>query len=83
MARRRRLKIRPILITLNLLVLFIIAIFYVFRFVKFYKAENGKKVSEGGEVVNLLSDAVLKRESLVDLTKGLIFNDSNNRQKQC
>ena len=37
---KRRLKIRPVLITLNVSLLIIIALFYTFRLVKYYLKEN-------------------------------------------
>ena len=40
---KRRLKIRPVLITLNVALLIIIALFYTFRLVKYYLKENGHK----------------------------------------
>lgn len=69
---KRRLKIRPVLVTLNVLVLLIIVGFYSFRLVKSYLRENGKK--KGNESV-LLVDALIKKQSYVDLTKGLIYDE--------
>ena len=69
---KRRLKIRPVLVTLNVLVLLIIVGFYSFRLVKSYLRENGKK--KGNESV-LLVDALIKKQSYVDLTKGLVYDE--------
>ena len=71
---KKRLKIRPILVTLNIIVLLIIVIFYLFRLVKYYNKENGKK--ENSTV--LLVDEIVKKQSFVDLTKGLIYDENNN-----
>ena len=43
MARRKVLKLTPVLVTLNVLVLLIIASFYITRLVKYYLLENGTK----------------------------------------
>ena len=68
---RRVLKITPILVTLNILVLLIIMGFYTFRLIKYYNLEHGNK--NGGPV--LLVDAVKKKQSYLDDTKGLVFNE--------
>ena len=39
---RRRLKITPVLVTLNVLVLLLIVAFYGTRMIKYYLKENGK-----------------------------------------
>ncbi len=69
---KRRLKIRPVLVTLNILVLLIIVGFYSFRLVKYYLKENGNKDNKEG---TLLVDALIKKQSYVDLTKGLVFDE--------
>lgn len=69
---KRRLKIRPVLVTLNILVLLIIVGFYSFRLVKYYLKENGKK--NDGETT-LLVDVIIKKQSYVDLTKGLVYDE--------
>ena len=71
MKKKKVLKITPILITLNLLVLFAIAGFYTGRLVKYYKLENAE--SDDGTV--LLVDEVIKRRSFLDETKGLVLNE--------
>ncbi len=69
---KRRLKIRPILVTLNILVLLIIVGFYSFRLVKYYLKENGKKNNNDNK---LLVDSLIKKQSYVDLTKGLVYDE--------
>lgn len=69
---KRRLKIRPVLVTLNVLVLLIIVGFYSFRLVKYYLKENGKS---GNNTSTLLVDALIKKQSYVDLTKGLVYDE--------
>ncbi len=68
---KKRLKIRPILVTLNILVLLIIVGFYTFRLIKYYKKENGNKDNSD----TLLVDEIVKKQSFVDLTKGLIYDE--------
>ena len=77
MAKRRVLKITPVLITLNILVLFVIAGFYLFRLVKYYRLEN--KPSENGTV--LLVDEIKKKQSYLDETKGLVYNEETKMYK--
>jgi len=67
---KRRIKIRPILVTLNLIVLLLIVGFYVRRLIKCYLDENGG--TEDGPV--MLVDVLLKKQKYVDLTEGLVFN---------
>lgn len=71
MNKKKVLKITPVLITLNLLVLFTIAGFYTYRLIKYYKLENNG--SDDGVV--LLVDEIKKRRSYLDETKGLVFNE--------
>jgi len=75
MARRKVLKITPILVTLNILVLLLIICYYSFRLVKYYKLENG--TTKENETVLLVKE-VLKKQSYVDLTQGLIHNEEDN-----
>lgn len=70
---KKRIKIRPILVTLNILVLFVIIGFYTFRLVKYYLEENGNSKASDGSV--LFVDALTKKQSYVDLTKGLVYNE--------
>ena len=72
MAKRSVLKITPVLIALNILVLIVIAGFYTVRLVKYYNLENGQK--EPGEA-SLLVDTLKKKQSYLDDTKGLVYNE--------
>lgn len=76
---RRRLKITPVLVTLNVLVLLLIIAFYGTRMIKYYLKENGKSNDKDNTV--LLVDTVLKKQSYVDLTKGLIFDEEKNEYR--
>ncbi len=71
MKKKKVLKITPILITLNLLVLFTIAGFYTYRLVKYYLLEN----SEDENSAVLLADEIIKKRSYLDDTKGLVYNE--------
>lgn len=68
---KRRLKIRPVLIALNVSLLIIIALFYIFRLVKYYLKENGHK---DANTTTLLVDELIKKQSYVDQTKGLVHD---------
>lgn len=68
---KRRLKIRPVLIALNVSLLIIIALFYTFRLVKYYLKENGHK---DADTTTLLVDELIKKQSYVDQTKGLVHD---------
>ena len=70
MARKKMIKVTPLLVTLNIIVLLLIAFFYTFRLVKYYLKENGHKKDE----TVLLVDEIKKHESKVDLTKGLVLD---------
>ena len=76
---RRRLKITPVLVTLNVLVLLLIVAFYGTRMIRYYLKENGKSNNKDNTV--LLVDSVLKKQSYVDLTKGLIFDEEKNEYR--
>lgn len=68
---KRRLKIRRVLIALNVSLLIIIALFYTFRLVKYYLKENGHK---DADTTTLLVDELIKKQSYVDQTKGLVHD---------
>ena len=78
MNKKKRLKITPVLIALNIIVLLFIISFYTTRLVKYYLKENGTK--KGNDVV-LLSNEILKHQSYLDLTKGLVYDEENNNYK--
>lgn len=73
MATRKVLKITPVLVTINILVILIICAFYLFRLVKYYRLEN---VSKPGEDI-ILVDQLIKKQSYLDLTKGLVFDEKD------
>ncbi len=72
MEKKKVLKITPVLITLNVLVLFTIVGFYMFRLVKYYKIENGDNDEE--DTVYLV-DTLKRKQSYLDETKGLVLNE--------
>lgn len=74
MAKRNMLKITPVLVTLNVLVLLLIIGFYSFRLIKYYKLENKTTTNEKTALV----DAVIKKQSYLDLTKGLVLDEETN-----
>ena len=74
MVKKRVLKITPVLITLNILIIIIICSFYLFRLVKYYRLEN---VSKPGEKI-VLVDQLIKKQSYLDLTKGLVYDENKN-----
>ena len=65
MKTKKVLKITPILITLNLLVLFTIVGFYTARLIKYYLLENG----ETADTTVYLVDEIKKKRSYLDETK--------------
>ena len=75
MNKKKKLKIRPLLITLNILVLFCIVGYYLFRMVYYYLDENGDKIDNS---LSTLSDTVIKKREYVDLEEGLIFDEEDN-----
>lgn len=68
---RKRLKITPVLVALNILVLFIIVIFYVTRLIIYYNKEHNT-VDES----DLIVDSIIKKRSYVDINNGLIYDDN-------
>ena len=75
MAKRKVLKLTPVLVTLNILVLLIIVAFYTTRLIKYYLLENGP-VDE--DTVILLVDEIKKKQSYLDETKGLVLDEESN-----
>ena len=71
MATKKVLKITPVLVTLNVLVLLIIVGFYTGRLIKYYLKEHGNKVED----TTLLVDNIKKHQSMLDETKGLVLNE--------
>ena len=75
MAQKGRLKIKPVLIAINIFVLLIIISFYGIRMYKYYKSEN-EVINNVGETTFL---SILKnKESLVDLSTGLVYDEKTN-----
>ena len=72
MAKKKILKITPILITLNILLLIVITSFYTFRLVKYYKLEHQN--SPTGIVK--LSSEIIKNQTYLNTTNGLIFDEN-------
>lgn len=68
---RRRLKITPVLIALNILVLFVIVIFYLTRLIIYYNKEHNTEVES-----NLIVDSIIEKRSYTDLDNGLIYDDN-------
>ncbi len=68
---KKVLKITPVLIALNVLVLLVIVGFYMFRLIKYYKIENGHKDDDN----TFLVDVLKKKQSFLDETKGLVLNE--------
>ena len=71
MATKKVLKITPVLVTLNIIVLLIIVGFYTGRLIKYYNKEHGHKKEE----TTLLVDEIKKHQSMLDETKGLVLDD--------
>lgn len=74
MKTKKVLKITPILITLNLLVLFTIVGFYTARLIKYYLLENG----ETADTTVYLVDEIKKKRSYLDETKGLVYKEDTD-----
>lgn len=68
---RRRLKITSVLIALNILVLFVIVIFYLTRLIIYYNKEHNTEVES-----NLIVDSIIEKRSYTDLDNGLIYDDN-------
>lgn len=72
MAKKKKvLKVTPVLVLLNVLIIFIICTFYLFRLIKYYRLEHNTKP---GEPVKLV-DYLIKKQSHLDLTKGLVLDE--------
>ena len=73
--KNKTLKITPILITINIVLLLVMASYYIYRAVYYYLEENGERV--GSDIVYLGSH-IIKQQSYLDETKGLVYNDEKN-----
>ena len=77
MSKRKVLKITPILIVLNVLILLFIVGFYTTRLIKYYIAENGGFGEDEDKTV-ILAEEIIKKQSRLDETKGLVYDSDNN-----
>ncbi len=75
MAKRTKLKVGNVLLAINVVVIAAIVGIYTGRLLKYYKLEHKP---EGEENSSLLVDALRKKRSYVDLTKGLVCDDEDN-----
>lgn len=78
MKKKSRIKITPVLIALNILVIILITAFYTTRLIVYYLKENGHK-DEDKPII--LSEQIIKKQSFVDLTKGLVLDKDTNIYK--
>ena len=76
MAKREKLNVGRVILFINILVIVIIIGFYTGRLLKYYKLEHKKPAGE--ENTTLLVDALMKKRSYVDLTKGLVCDEETN-----
>ena len=76
MAKREKLNVGRVILFINILIIVIIIGFYTGRLLKYYKLEHKQSGEE--ETTSLLVDAVMKKRSFVDLTKGLVCDDDGN-----
>ena len=74
MKKKKVLKITPVLVLLNILIIIIICTFYLFRLIKYYRLEHNTKPGESVKLV----DALIKKQSYLDITKGLVLDEENN-----
>ena len=82
MSKRKVLKITPILIVLNVLILLFIVGFYTTRLIKYYIAENGGFGEDEDKTV-ILAEEIIKKQSRLDETKGLVYDSVNNIYWRC
>jgi hypothetical protein len=75
MAKRGKLRVGRVLLCINVLVLAVIIGIYTGRLIKYYKLEHA---DTGENETSLLVDALRKKRSYVDLTKGLVCDDDTS-----
>ncbi len=75
MAKREKLNVGRVILCINILVIMAIIGFYTGRLIKYYKLEHA---SGGENETSLLVDALRKKRSYVDLTKGLVCDDDTS-----
>ncbi len=78
MARKKKLKVGNLLLTLNVIAILGILGFYSSRLIKYYKLEHKKN---GEQDSSLLVDKLFKKKQYVDLTKGLVCDEDNGTCK--
>ncbi len=78
MAKRGKLRVGRVLLCINVLVLAVIIGIYTGRLIKYYKLEHA---NSGENETSLLVDALRKKRSYVDLTKGLVCDDDTSMCK--
>ena len=78
MAKREKLNVGRVILCINILVIIAIIGFYTGRLIKYYKLEHA---SGGENETSLLVDALRKKRSYVDLTKGLVCDDDTSMCK--
>lgn len=78
MAKRGKLRVGRVLLCINIMVLMIIIGYYTGRLLKYYKLEHA---NTGENETSLLVDALRKKRSYVDLTKGLVCDDDTSMCK--
>ena len=78
MAKRGKLRVGRVLLCINVLVLAVIIGIYTGRLIKYYKLEHA---NTGENETSLLVDALRKKRSYVDLTKGLVCDDDTSMCK--
>lgn len=75
MSKKKVLKIRPVLMLLNIIVILIIISFYGIRMYKFYKKEN-EVIQNKGDTTFLT--ILTNKQSLVDNSNGLVYDESDS-----
>ena len=73
--KRGKLRVGRVLLCINVLVLAVIIGIYTGRLIKYYKLEHA---DTGENETSLLVDALRKKRSYVDLTKGLVCDDDTS-----
>jgi len=75
MTKREKLNVGRVILFINILVIMIIIGYYTGRLIKYYKLEHS---NAGENETSLLVDALRKKRSYVDLTKGLVCDDDTS-----
>lgn len=75
MSKQIKLKLRPIVVALNILVLLIIILFYLSRMIYFYVKENSVVKNTGHTTFYSI---LVNKKSLQDYSKGLVYDEKTN-----